>query len=186
MDASDANIQAIRESFGRVVYTHKTHEKAREIASAKADLSKWTNIVLTTLTSGTLLSTIITNQKSLLYVGSALAALALAFTIFQLSFDPGSEAERHRATAKELWYVREKYIHLLADIAKNSEAIDISSKRDELVDELKLIYKFAPDTTSRAYEKAQRALKISEDMTFSSEEIDRFLPSGLRLNENSS
>ncbi len=113
---TDPNLQAIRESFGRVVYSHKTHEKAREMASAKADVIKWANIVLTALTSGTLLSTIITSQRALLYATSALAAVTLGFLIFQLSFNPDAEAERHRAVAKELWYVREKYVHLLTDI----------------------------------------------------------------------
>lgn len=89
------NEEAIRESFGRVVYTHKTHEKAREIQARRAVLVKWINIILTTVTSATLLSTVITNQRALLYVSAALSALSLMFVIFQLSFDPGKDAERH-------------------------------------------------------------------------------------------
>jgi hypothetical protein len=68
--SSNPELQAIRESFGRVVYSHKTHEKAREIQSRRAVLVKWVNIVLTTVTSATLLSTVITNQKALLYVSA--------------------------------------------------------------------------------------------------------------------
>ena len=98
----DPNVQTIRESFGRVVYSHKTHEKARERASRWATITKRVNIVLTTLTSTTLISTIITNQKALLYVGSILSTLTLAFVIFQLSFDPAKEAKRNRATANAL------------------------------------------------------------------------------------
>jgi hypothetical protein len=184
MSSSKHNVEAIRESFGRVVYSHKTHEKAREIESAKADRVKWINIVLTTLTSAALVSTIITNQKTLLYVSSILSASALAFVIFQLSFDPAKEAERHRAAAKELWYVREKYVNLLTHIKANTNAVDVIGRRDELIEELKLIYKFAPDTSSRAYRAAQQALKVSEDMTFSVEEIDAFLPDSLRLGNN--
>ncbi len=41
---NDPNVQAIRESFGRVVYSHKTHEKAREIESSKVTTVKWANI----------------------------------------------------------------------------------------------------------------------------------------------
>jgi len=177
----DPNVQAIRESFGRAVYSHKTHEKAREIESSKAEIVKWANIILTALTSGTLLSTVITNEKVLLYISSALAAITLGFLIFQLSFNPEKEAERHRAAAKELWYVREKYIHLLTDIKVDPERVDIPRRRDELVEELKFVYKFAPDTSPKAYAAAQKALKISEDMTFSNEEINRFLPDSLRV-----
>jgi len=175
------NVQVIRESFGRVVYSHKTHEKAREMASTRAVVVKWVNIALTTLTSASILSTVITDQKFLLYVSSGLAALALAFTIFQLSFDPAKESERHRSAANELWYVREKYIHLLTDIATSPSGVSIVERRDALMEELKAIYKLAPDTTSRAYRRAQKALQIHEDMTFTSEEINRFLPDALRV-----
>jgi len=177
----DPNVQAIRESFGRVVYSHKTHEKARERASRWATITKWVNIVLTTLTSTTLISTIITNQKALLYAGSILSTLTLAFVIFQLSFDPAKEAERHRATANALWYIREKYIHLLTDIKANPNSVDIPNRRDELMEELKKVYDLAPDTSSRAYKAAQKALKINEDMTFSNDEINHFLPESLHV-----
>ncbi len=125
------------------------------------------------------MATIFTNQRALLLIGSILSTLTLAFVIFQLSFDPAKESERHRVAAKELWYVREEYIHLLADIKADPGAVDIPKRRDELTEELKRIYSVAPDTSSAAYRQAQTALKISEDMTFSNEEIDRFLPDSL-------
>jgi SMODS and SLOG-associating 2TM effector domain family 4 len=84
-------------------------------------------------------------------------------------------------TAKELWFVREQYVHLLTDIKADPSSVDIPRRRDELVDGLKRIYAVAPDTSSAAYKKAQFALKVSEDMTFSNEEIDQFLPDSLRI-----
>jgi len=89
------NLHVIRESFGRVVYSHKTHEKDAEISSCHAVATKWTNIILTTLTSGTLISTIITNQNILIYISAILATLTLAFIIFQLSFNP----EKNKSTS---------------------------------------------------------------------------------------
>ncbi|WP_282698341.1 SLATT domain-containing protein [Streptomyces sp. CC208A] len=175
-----ANVQAIREAFGRVVYTHKAHEKARELEAAKADKAKWVNITLVTLTSGTLLASVITNKQLLLYISSGASALALAFTIFQLSFTPEKVAEQHRAAAKELWYIRELYLHLLTDIQTDPQSVDIPRRRDELLEKLNHVYRLAPDTSSSAYRAAQRALQIDEDMTFSSSEIDRFLPEALR------
>ncbi|WP_236246629.1 SLATT domain-containing protein [Streptomyces sp. CC210A] len=175
-----ANVQSIREAFGRVVYSHKTHEKARELEATKAERAKWVNIVLLTLTSGALLTSVITNERTLLYISSVASALALAFTIFQLSFNPEKAAEQHRAAAKELWYIRELYLHLLTDIQTDPQAVDIPRRRDELLEKLNHIYRLAPDTSSRAYRAAQRALQIDEDMTFSSSEIDRFLPEALR------
>ncbi|MFD6309771.1 SLATT domain-containing protein [Streptomyces nigra] len=175
-----ANVQSIRESFGRVVYSHKAHEKARELEASKADQAKWINIVLVTLTSGTLLTSVITDQRILLYISSGASALALAFTVFQLSFTPEKVAEQHRAAAKELWYIRELYLHLLTDIQADPQSVDIPRRRDELLEKLNHVYRLAPDTSSSAYRAAQRALQIDEDMTFSSAEIDRFLPEALR------
>lgn len=175
------NLQVIRESFGRVVYSHKTHEKNAEIYSCRATTIKWVNIILTTLTSGTLISTIITNQNILIYISATLSALTLAFIIFQLSFNPETEAEKHRQIAKELWYVREKYVNLMADLLNQKISDEtIVSRRDNLIEELKMIYKFSPITTTKSYRKAQKALKINEELTFSDEEIDQFLPQELK------
>ena len=175
--------QAIRESFGRAVYTHKTHEKAREISSFHVTVVKWLNIVLTTATSGSLLSTIITNERALLYTSAAFAAATLAFGIFQLSFDPGADVERHREAAKNLWYIREKYIHLLTDMTDGLGRDEMVERRDALMEEAGAIYRQAPDTSNRAYQKARRALKYAEDMTFNDAEIDAFLPKALRVSK---
>ena len=52
--------------------------------------------------------------------------------------------------------------------------------RDTLIEELHTVNSGAPSTTLRAYKKAQVALKKYEDMTFSDEEIDAFLPKELK------
>lgn len=179
------NLQVIRESFGRVVYSHKTHEKDAEIFSCQAVATRWVNIVLTSLTSGTLISTIITNQAVLAYISAFLATITLAFVIFQLSFNPEEKAEKHRQIAKELWYIRELYVNLIADVINDniSEGV-ILSRRNELLEKLHIIYKFAPITSSKAYKKAQEALKINEELTFSKEEIDQFLPEELKMGQS--
>lgn len=175
------NLQIIKESFGRVVYSHKTHEKDAEIASHAARTFKWVNIIITTLTSGTLISTIVTNQIVLTYISTFLSAVMLALVIFQLSFDPEEESEKHRQLAKELWHIREQYVNLIADITSGHINEDtIVTRRNELIEKLKLVYKFAPNTSSKAYKKAQDALKINEELTFSDDEIDQFLPKELR------
>lgn len=176
------NLQVIRESFGRVVYSHKTHEKASEIEEVKNKRVKSFNVILIALTSGALMATIITDQAILLYTSAAFSALTLGFTIFQLSFNPAERAEKHRYIARELWYIRERYTNLIADIINGRLSNDsVISKRDQLIEELKLVYKFAPETNVKSYEKARKALKINEEFTFSDDEIDQFLPDGLRF-----
>lgn len=180
MDAT--NLQVLRESFGRVVYTHKTHEKAADIESMNGHYLKWLNVILTTLTSGSVITNLISNQTCLYYASAILSTLTLAVVIFQLSFNPEENATRHRQTAKELWFVRESYVNLLVDVKnKTIDEKEIVKRRDDLINQLKFIYKFAPQTNSKAYEKAQKALKVSEDLTFSDEEINHFLPKDLHI-----
>ncbi|WP_414859209.1 hypothetical protein [Pseudomonas aeruginosa] len=51
--------------------------------------------------------------------------------------------------------------------------------RDELQSRLTNIYATAPRTNSKAYGIASDGLKVQEEMTFSDEEIDKFLPAAL-------
>lgn len=178
---SRADLYVIRESFGRVVYSHKTHEKAREIESSRAAKVKYANVFLTAMTGGSLVTTLVTDRRIALYVGSVLGAITLGFLIYQLRINPEREAERHRAAAKELWSIRERYLNLIADATVDPENADVKARRDSLVQELGLVYKFAPDTSSKAYMAAQKALKVDEEMTFSDHEIDAFLPKPLRV-----
>lgn len=99
-----------------------------------------------------------------------------------MRFNPEEKTEKHRQLAKEMWYVREKYVNLMADIVGEKINDDtMTTRRNNLIEELKLIYKFAPTTSTKAYKKAQEALKINEELTFSDEEIDQFLPDELKL-----
>jgi hypothetical protein len=179
MDRID--LEVIKDSFGRVVFTHKTHEKAAEREETKNCVVKWVNISLTVLTLVFLLIAIISNSRAFLYCGATLTAVTVGFLLFQLSFDPARIAEKHRATAKELWYVREKYENLIADILNmRLTGNEICAVRDHLSDKLGTIYKFAPQTDAKSYAKARCALNIEDEMTFSDEEINRYLPESLR------
>lgn len=178
-----ANIQVIRESFGRVVYTHKTHEKAREIATDNAARIKRWNVILTALTATSVLATLIADQNMLKLVTAILSAVALGFSVYQLSFNPEKEAQLHRQTAKELIGIRDRYIHLLVDIKGGLPDDEILKRRDRLVEDTKRLYDFAPDTTYKAYKKAQEALQVNQDFTFSNEELNKFLPDTLHIDD---
>ena len=178
------NLQVIREAFGRVAYSHKTHEKTAEIADFHSSSVKVVNIVLTTATSSTLLATLITDQVILGYISAIISALTLGFIIFQLSFKPEEKAEKHRQAAKELWRIREKYMNLIADIMNETISNEtIIHRRDQLMEELRMVYQFSPATSSKTHKKAQDALKLNEELTFSNEEIDQLLPENLRVSK---
>lgn len=46
------------------------------------------------------------------------------------------------------------------------------------------VYSGVPSTNYKAYKKAQEALKQHEEMTFSNDEIDDFLPTELRRDKS--
>jgi len=174
------NLAAIKESFGKVVYTHKTHEKDAEIQGEYANRLKWINLILLAATFGGLGSNLLWPTKLYMWSGFIAATFALGVAVFELSFNPEEAAERHRLAAKELWGIRERYTNLIADIKSESTSpTDLNLKRDQLINELAVIYKFAPATSSKAYQLASTALKINEEGTFNEGEVDKFLPKEL-------
>jgi uncharacterized membrane-anchored protein len=177
-----------RELYGRVVYSHKVHEKEREIWSDKACAMNWRNIFLASLT--TVLSivslAIDTNTvvaKTILLVLTALAAaISTAFVLYQASFDPVAKENRHRVAAKELLCLREELLLLIVRCKLGREDTShLQLTLESLTRQVSAIYKFLPDTSPPAYAKARASLKDGE-MTFNDAEIDAFLPRLLRNN----
>lgn len=97
------------------------------------------------------------------------------------NYDLGELAQKHKQAANDLWIVREKYLSLITDLRMREKPIEhLQTERDKLVNQLHRVYAGAPSTTFKAYRKAQKALQMSEDMTFREEEIDAFLPKELK------
>lgn len=171
----------IRECFGRVVYTHKTHEKMADICATTLRRLKLTQIALAALTSSGTLAIILCDPLELKILTALLSISALWISGYMKGFDPGGTAQKHRDAAATLWDIRESYLSLLTNL--RSGLLDLqgaAQRRDELQELLAKVYKGVPQTNDEAYQKAQKALKELEDYTFSDEEIDRFLPKELR------
>lgn len=171
-----------RELYGRCAYTHKTHEKMAERASAWLWRVKWAQIVLSALTTGGAIGVIF--DKTSLFFPFATAFLSISMLIlnsYVKDVDPGQEAQKHREAASDIWNVRESYLSLLTDIRDQTFAVaDLRTRRDDLQSQLHKIYRAAPHTDGKAYGQAQNALKNNEDLTFSDAEIDAFLPGPLK------
>lgn len=173
----------IRECFGRVVYTHKTHEKMAELCSSKLTYYKIGQIVASALTTSGILVVVLAAQPPV-YIKIATALLSVAtlcLSGYMKGFDPGGTAQKHRDAAASLWPIRESYLSLLTELRLGS--VDLSAvleRRDALQAELAAIYKGAPQTSGKAYGLAQTALKKNEEYTFSDAEIDAFVPISLR------
>lgn len=171
----------LRECYGRVVYTHKTHEKCADLLLDKLNKMKNLQLVLLAITTGSFISTVIGDAKTGAIIGSILSAILLFINTYLKDYDLGTIAQKHRQAASEIWLIREKYLSLLIDLKLQTKDIEeITNGRDALMNELSTIYAGAPSTNYKAYSMAQKALKELEDMTFSDEEIDKFLPSELK------
>lgn len=172
----------IRECYGRVVYTHKTHEKCADLLFSQHQLIKKCQIGLSALVTCGVISTIFPETNPFLAIATAvLSTVLFALNAYTKDYDLGEVAQKHRQSAAEVWLVRERYLTLLADFRSGVVTDEQArSQRDELLEELGVIYSGSPGTNAKAYQMAQNALKNLEDMTFSDSEIDKFLPRELR------
>ena len=176
----------IRECFGRVVYSHKTHEKCADILLKTYERIKLGQIILSAITTAGFVSVFFgeDEEKTGPIVASLVSAILLCLNLYQKNYNLVETAQKHKQAANDLWLIREKYQSLIADLVIGNKTLEtIQEKRDVLMGDLSLVYSSAPSTNSKAYKKAQKALKQNEDMTFSDEEIDMFLPKELKRSE---
>lgn len=171
----------LRECFGRVVYTHKTHEKAADILLTRLSRIKLWQIILSALTTGGFIATIFGAGNAGAIIGVIVSTALLVLNAYTKDYDLGELSQKHRQAGADLWIIREKYLSLITDLRMGERPIeDLQKGRDKLLEDLHSVYSGAPSTTYPAYKKAQEALKHLEDMTFSDAEIDAFLPKALK------
>lgn len=171
----------IRECFGRVVYSHKTQEKCADIVLKIHRRLKLTLIIISAIVTTSLLIKLFGDNEWALMVGVILSTALFGLNTYMKDFDLGEIAQKHTNAANELWDIRETYLSLLTDIRADQLSINqIINQRDELQKRLSNVYSGSPRTNYKAYQAASKALKVSEELTFSDKEIDAFLPKELR------
>jgi len=177
-----------REAFGRVVYSHKTHEKQADICFHRHRLQQVILIALTVVSSGTFLVSLVGALGNPVLTGlvtSFVALLVSAASLATKTFKFSEETQAHRDIASRLWGVRESYLSLIADLMSGEISIvEARERRDELQEATRAAYADAPRTSPKAFSRARKGLKDNEEMTFTSREIDLFLPQPLRLDES--
>lgn len=176
------NFEIIKQSLGNVIYTQKTHEMATIRKLRYVTCVKWMNIIMLGLVFLFLFLQLFNpNEIICLYLGISATVIETLFLVFQLSFHPEVDANKHKQTANKLWLMREKHLNLLTDI--KNEVYDlpiISQKRDELTLELSRIYESAPQTKDSDYEKAEKALNGNQKPKADDNEMKNFLPENLQ------
>lgn len=170
----------LREMYGRLVYTHKAHEKMADRYVERYRIIKFVEVVLSALSASSLLLALLGESKLGTVVGAALSTVLLGLLLYFKEAALGECAQRHTEVAAKLWGIRERLLSLLVDMKDGLASEVIRKRRDEINLVLEQIYRGAPRTNAKAYAAAQKALKQSEELYFAPEELDRLLPSDLR------
>jgi hypothetical protein len=170
----------LREMYGRVAYTHKTHEKMADGYVSRYKIVKNLEIAMSALATGSLLIAVFGDSRPSTIVGALLSTILLGFTLYFKEASLGEQAQKHTVVAARLWGVRERLLSLLVDLHESHEFEAVRLARDTINVDLEDLYKNAPRTSSRAYAAAQRALKSDDELYFSDEELDKLLPKRLR------
>lgn len=178
----------VRVAYGRVVYSHKAHEKQADLCFRKYRLQQTALVAFTAVSTGTFMVSLLGYVVSAHAASLATSFIALVVTALTLAtkrFKFDQESAAHRDIAARLWDVRESYLSLIADLMSvATSAVDARSRRDELQEAARAVYAVAPRTTPKALRRATSGLKDHNEMTFTSREIDLYLPEVLGLHEN--
>lgn len=171
----------VREIYGRVIYTHKTHEKCADVLKNRSDRIKITEIILSALTTTSILVVIFGEGKIFEFLAGLFSTILLCITLYSKDYNLLALAEKHKQAALDILEVREELLSLLVDIRIGNIGIEtLQNTRNILNQKLINTYRGAPKTINKAYKIASVALQKNEEFTFSDEEIDKFLPESLR------
>lgn len=173
----------LREMYGRVAYTHKTHEKMADHCIVRYRRIKTAEICLSALAAGSFILAIFGDTRTATITGSALSTVLFAFLLYFKEASLGEQAQKHTVSASKLWRVREEWLGVLVDLRRSGDPERAAALRDAINEELEQIYRSAPRTNAKAYAAAQDALKNQEELYFSDAELDHLLPKQLRVSK---
>ena len=155
------NLKNIANTLKGIIYAHRNHELEVKFKAKIVTTIKWVNIVTTTIAITALVVSVTdVDQDISTYVSISFMAISLASILISLNFNPEKRLEEHRQTARELLHMREKYRGLVADMINGTVGDDtLIKRRDELSNELAIVYKFAPPTSAKVHEQSKREIK---------------------------
>lgn len=170
----------LRDAYGRVIYTYTTYLKMMSRLDKNNRRSKCVQIVLSAVSTGGFIGSMITNQFVLTVIGGIFSTALLGLNLFFKEISLSDQSKQCRVASDNLWLIRERYISLLTDFDVLSDD-EIAAKRDELQALTYDVYTKSIKTDVKSYKAAQRALKTDEEQYFTPDEIDRMLPAHLRI-----
>ncbi|MBQ6305879.1 MAG: SLATT domain-containing protein [Bacteroidales bacterium] len=149
--------QQIVDAAANIQYTYTAHWTKVNSLQATQTCIKITQIVLTALSTGGFLASLISDIPWLSWIGGMTSAIALALNLYSLNFNLPADIKAHTDAANELWDVKESYKSLITDF-NNLSIEEIRSKRDSLTHCVSQINKKYPGTDNKAFAKAKKKL----------------------------
>lgn len=171
---------SIRNTFMGVVWSHKIQEKQADIYLKQYSTFSIINIAAASLTSVGILALIFENCMAIKVISGILALITVFFSIFFEKFHLLEMSERNKNTAKKLLVERDNLKLLLMQLKMEDDEKDIKTRYEKIVKRIDDIYLEAPNTSDKAVRRAQKALNVEKDNTFTVEEIDACLPETFR------
>ena len=169
----------IEEAYGKIVYTYTTQIIHARRLHKRNTILKWVQLMLSAVSTGGFIGTLITNQILLTWIGGICSTALLVLTAYFKDVDLSAAHKKHLYTANQLWLLRELYLSLLTDFPNLSKE-EVICKRDELQLRVAKVYDEAPLTDAKSYSLAQKALKENEAQFFTRKELNLMLPEPLR------
>lgn len=169
----------IEEAYGKVTYSYTTQVIHAGRLYKKNKLLKWTQMILSAISTGGFIGTLITNQVLLTWIGGICSTALLVLTAYSKDSELSDLYRRHHNSSNQLWLIREQYLSLLTDYNTLSRD-EVVSKRAMLQESLSKIYDEAPLTDSKSYAMAQKSLKENQSQFFTRDELNQMLPESLR------
>ena len=171
----------VRTRYASVAWTHKIQEKQAEIYDKRYAVIATINIFAASITSAGIVSTILTDQTWLKIISAIVSFLTVFLTALLKSFDYQSMAKANKIAATKLVILRDELQLLLYKIRYATHPLaELIDEYSDIQAEVHAVYQEAPQTTDKAVEKAETALKEKKDNTYTDEEIDMLLPEALR------
>ena len=174
-------VDHLRLTFGHVIFAHRAHT---QLALRHARWNRWLLAAEAILILAAALAAVALafgGQTPYAVIAAIAGAAAAATLIVRLVFDFDRRASAHRACSARLWYIREQYRAVLADMRDERLTLDAArERRDTLMATLHAIYEDAPPADRAVYEAARNALPATDEGDLTDEEVDRFLPESLQ------
>ena len=98
----------IREIYGRVIYTHKTHEKCADVLKTRHDWIKFAEIALSAATTTSVLVVLFGDGKLFQLIAAFSSTILLGLTLYSKDFNLLAIAEKHKQAALDLVAFRQR------------------------------------------------------------------------------